>query len=122
MFYKKLERIYLENDISVRQVATKIALSPQSALGWKNGSQPSPATIKKLAEYFNVNIEYFLDSVNTADHGSIAFSDSNNNFFTQTQEHPQLGEIEEEILSLCKKMSIKQKMELLQTAYSILEK
>lgn len=122
MFYKKLERICFENGISVRYVATQIGLSPQSALGWKNGSQPSPATIKKLAEYFNVSIEYFLDRTTTADHGSIAFSGSNNNFFAQTQNQAPLGELEEEILNLCKKMSIKQKMELLQTAYSILEK
>lgn len=122
MFYKKLERICFENGISVRHVATQIGLSPQSALGWKNGSQPSPATIKKLAEYFNVSVEYFLDTVTTADHGSIAFSGCNNNFFAQTQNQAPLGELEEEILNVCKKMSIKQKMELLQTAYSILEK
>ncbi len=122
MFFEKLEKLCYQNGISIAALAKNIGLTQQATSRWKNGSQPSPATIKKLAEYFNVSIEYFLDTATTADHGSIAFSGSNNNFFAQTQNQAPLGELEEEILNLCKKMSIKQKMELLQTAYSILEK
>lgn len=38
-----------------------IGLSKTAANSWKNGVFPSIATIRKIAEYFHVSLDYFND-------------------------------------------------------------
>lgn len=40
------------------KVALEIGTSKPAVTRWKSGSMPSDATLVKLAEYFNVSVEY----------------------------------------------------------------
>ena len=43
---------------SPSKVALEIGTSKPAVTRWKSGSMPSDATLVKLAEYFNVSVEY----------------------------------------------------------------
>lgn len=41
-------------------VATDIGLSDAAPTGWKKGSKPRDAVLKRLANYFGVTVEYLM--------------------------------------------------------------
>ena len=59
--YKKFQMCCLECGISEAEVARKIGISRAAITGWKKGSQPSAASIKKLAHYFDASVDYFME-------------------------------------------------------------
>ena len=59
--YKKFQMCCLEYGISEAEVARKIGVSRAAITGWKKGSQPSAASIKKLAQYFDASVDYFME-------------------------------------------------------------
>ena len=63
MFYEKLERLCQEKGISLRKLTGELNISNANATFWKNGSIPRKSTIKKLADYFCVPVDYFYDDV-----------------------------------------------------------
>ena len=59
--YKKFQICCLEYGKTEADVARSIGISRAAITGWKKGSQPSAASIKKLANYFDASVEYFMD-------------------------------------------------------------
>lgn len=45
---------------SATTVCLEIGLSNSAANGWKNGTQPKADVLCKLADYFNVSVDYLL--------------------------------------------------------------
>lgn len=77
--YKKIKKIMEENKISAYQLSKKIGITPTSFTDWKNQkAQPSMKAIKKIADYFEVPVEYFFedDSENLDQNISIKITDS----------------------------------------------
>ncbi len=62
MFYEKLEKLCQEKGISLRKLTGELNISNANATFWKNGSIPRKSTIKKIADYFCVPVEYFYDT------------------------------------------------------------
>lgn len=60
MFWEKFLILCNKVGESPNGIAKKIGLSSATVTKWKNGSQPRPSAIKKLAEYFNVTTEYLI--------------------------------------------------------------
>lgn len=60
-FYDTFLRLCKEKGEKPSAVVTKIGLSTPNATYWKRGSIPKYETIKKIAEYFSVPVETFLD-------------------------------------------------------------
>lgn len=60
--YKKFEELLINQQLSAYRVSKETGI-PQSTLSeWKSGrSTPKTDKLKKLADYFGVSIEYFLD-------------------------------------------------------------
>ncbi len=61
MFYKQVLALCMERGISPTKLALDIGLSTSTPNGWKKGSVPQPSTLKKIADYFGVNIEYLTE-------------------------------------------------------------
>lgn len=60
--YKKFERLVRARGTTAYRVAKDIGLAPTVFSDWKFGkSKPKVDKLKKIADYFGVTIEYFLE-------------------------------------------------------------
>lgn len=60
--YIKFEKLLKEQRLSAYQVSKATGISQSTLSDWKSGrSKPKVDKLKKLADYFGVSIEYFLD-------------------------------------------------------------
>lgn len=60
MFYDNFIALCTEKAVTPSAVMRAIGLNKSSASYWKKGSTPSTETLQKLAEYFNVSVDYLL--------------------------------------------------------------
>lgn len=62
MDYKKFEQLVRTRKITAYRVAKDLGLAPTVFSDWKSGkSKPKVDKLKKIADYFGVAIEYFLE-------------------------------------------------------------
>lgn len=60
--YKKFEQLLKARGITAYRVAKDIGFAPTVFSDWKAGrSNPKTDKLKKIADYFGVTIEYFLE-------------------------------------------------------------
>lgn len=60
--YEKFERLVKARGITAYRVAKDIGLATTVFSDWKSGkSKPKVDKLKKIADYFGVTIEYFLE-------------------------------------------------------------
>lgn len=59
MFYQKFIALCNERGISPSKAALEMGLSKAANTGWASGKVPRDATKAKIADYFNVPVEYF---------------------------------------------------------------
>ena len=119
-FYEKVNALCLERGTSITAVATALGYSQSAPTTWKNSKGlPRANTIKKLSEYFGVPVFYFTDRSTTIhdNHGVIGDTHAPVTIHNGSV----LGEIEQELLSICGKLDIKRKNALLAKAYELLE-
>ena len=60
MFYDIFLQLCAEKGVKPTPVATAIGVHQSTATKWKKGAIPSGATLQKLADYFNVSVDYLL--------------------------------------------------------------
>lgn len=59
--YKIFEELLEEKGLTAYRVAKDTGLNPAMFTGWKNGSYtPKADKLKKIADYFNVPVDYFF--------------------------------------------------------------
>lgn len=60
--YKKIKELLDNTDKTVYQISKETGISQTAFSNWKSGrTEPNLESIKILAKYFNVPIEYFLE-------------------------------------------------------------
>lgn len=60
--YRKFEQLVQARGITNYRVAKDLGFAPTVFTDWKNGkSNPKVDKLKKIADYFGVTIEYFLE-------------------------------------------------------------
>lgn len=60
--FEKFEQLLLDRGITAYRVAKDLEMSPMVFSDWKSGkSKPKVDKLKKIADYFGVTIEYFLE-------------------------------------------------------------
>lgn len=60
--YKKLEALLQARGITAYRLAKDLEISPMVFSDWKNGnSKPKVDKLKKIADYFGVAIDYFIE-------------------------------------------------------------
>ena len=129
MFYKKVSDLCNQNGIAMTTLAVNLGLSKSVVTNWKKtDATPRPSTVKKIADYFGVGVDYFSDenSVNVVNGASapVAITSGHHNTVTLSngETHTrELSEIETELLKVCEKLDTRKKALLLAKAYEILE-
>lgn len=60
--FERFEQLVKARGITTYRVAKDIGLAPTVFSDWKSGkSKPKADKLKKIADYFGVTIEYFLE-------------------------------------------------------------
>lgn len=61
MFWTKFVELCAKNNTKPNPVATELGISSGTVTKWKKGlSTPSDVSVKKIADYFNVPVEYLV--------------------------------------------------------------
>ena len=104
-------------------VCKKMGLSNAAFSKWTNESIPRKATLQKFADYFGITVEELLaDEPATSVHvNNGIIGNQNTHNVVSVGGAADLGEIETEIVNICKKLDIKRKNSLLTRAYELLE-
>lgn len=68
--YKKVKELLDKTNKTSYQIAKETGISQTAFSNWKSGrSEPNLESLKKLADYFGVSIEYFLEEENEVARG-----------------------------------------------------
>ena len=60
--FEKFEQLVKARGITAYRVAKDIGLAPTVFSDWKSGkSKPKVDKLKKIAEYFGVSVDYFIE-------------------------------------------------------------
>ena len=62
MFYEKLATLCAKRGLTVNGLTNELHFSNTSATKWKRGSVPRYSTLQRIAEYFDVDVEYLVDA------------------------------------------------------------
>ena len=60
MFWERLVSLCAKAHVTPSFVCASLGLSNATATHWKKGAIPNATTTKKLADYFNVSVDYLL--------------------------------------------------------------
>ena len=60
MFWQKFVDLCAKSGKSTTAVILEIGLSRSLVTSWKNGTIPNNTTLKRIADYFGVSVEYFI--------------------------------------------------------------
>lgn len=60
LFFDVFSKLCEESGTTPNAVAKKLNLSSGGVTEWKNGRTPRGETLKKIADYFNVSVDYLL--------------------------------------------------------------
>lgn len=60
MIYEKVRKLCEEKGVSIYRLEKDLEFSPSSIVKWKT-SKPSVDKMQKVADYFGVSIDYFLE-------------------------------------------------------------
>lgn len=61
MFWKNLVFLCTQKQTTPTALALSLGLARGSVTRWKNGSKPNDTTVRKIADYFGVPVEYFAE-------------------------------------------------------------
>lgn len=124
MFYERLETVCLRNDLTVSSLVKTLGLSTSKVTAWKNGSVPKGETLVKIADYFNVSVDYLLGRTSTFSdinsHNTI--SGDNNIIGNGNSVGEKLSEQEKALLDIFKKLNVIEQARLLSFAAELAEK
>ncbi len=67
MFWEKFCSLCESKEKKPNRVCSELDLSSATATKWKNGTLPNAETLIKIADYFDVSVDYLLDHVDSAD-------------------------------------------------------
>ena len=60
MFWENFLRLCADNNTKPTSVALELKISRGSVTNWKNGVVPQDITLKKIADYFGVSVDYLI--------------------------------------------------------------
>ena len=58
MFYEIVNNLCKEHKITITRMAEEIGLSNAAPTSWRKGAVPKLTTLEKIADYFNVTVDY----------------------------------------------------------------
>lgn len=126
MFKKNFIKFCNLHNKAPTMVLLDLGFAKSTFSNWTDDSIPRESTLQKIADYFGITIEELLAEDDTVpsvrvNNGIIGNSNHHNAISIGSQPN-ELGEIEKEILNICKQLDIKRKNALLTRAYELLDK
>ena len=122
-----IKQLRLQKGLTQEELGKVIGVQKSAIRKYESGMVQNikRSSIKKLADFFGVSPSYLLgyeDSSTTITNNNGIIGDQNhgNTIIVETSSES-VGEIEAELLALCKKMSVQQKAKLLTLAYELIE-
>lgn len=87
MFWDKLIELCEENNLKPNNVGKELNISSASFTKWKNGAIPNAETLMRIADFFNVTVDYLLGrtenitsvNINTVSGSHNTFQNGNDN-------------------------------------------
>lgn len=67
MFWERFVRLCADHNTKPNPVAKELGISSGAVTNWKNGAVPQSATLKRIADYFDVSVSYLLGVVDDPD-------------------------------------------------------
>lgn len=111
MFYDKYQKLCHQIGKSPFAVARDLGISSRTQGNWKSGSEPRYGTLKRIADYFNVDVSYFYDVVESKDDKPVE------NFIGELKRD--LTDDEQLLLDIFRTMTDEQKTALMKEAMRI---
>ena len=75
MFWKNYITLCNSIEKSPNGVCSELGFSTAVATKWKNGALPRDTTLKKIADYFNVSVDYLLKDENNIEKDPLSNSE-----------------------------------------------
>lgn len=126
---KNIENLCRENHITVKEMLLNNDLNRNVVDNLKKGSIPSIDKILRIADYFDVSIEYLLgctDISNGSMNGNkgvlINGNISNGNHSSLTLTHPNQDEMTDEFIEMFSKLSFTEKVEVMKFVTDMIKK
>lgn len=118
MFYEKYARLCAERGLSVTGVARALHITPNAPSAWANGATPRNSTLKRIADYFNVDVSYFYedDEIESKDDKLVE------NFIEELRQKNVLTEDENLMLMMFRSVTDEQRQELIKAAMKMVLK
>ena len=115
MFYDKYQKLCHQIGKSPFAVARDLGISSRTQGNWKSGSEPRYGTLKRIADYFNVDVSYFYedDEIESKDDKLVE------NFIEEMRQKNALTEDEQLLLDMFRSMTDEQKNALMKEAMRI---
>ena len=101
MFWENLIELCSKQDISPTGLCLKLGFSNATAVRWKKGSVPNDTTLKKIADYFGVSVEYLkgeTDTVGETIRGEI--TDAERKILEAYRAHPEMHDAINKLLGI----------------------
>lgn len=67
MFWERFEQLCKKNGSKPNPVVKELGLSNSITTKWKNGAIPNGEILLKIADYFNVSIDYLMGRTDNPD-------------------------------------------------------
>ena len=112
MFYDRYVELCRKNGMSPTGVARKVGISSRTAADWALGAEPRNSTLKRIADYFNVDVSYFYedDEIENKDDKLVE------NFIEEMRQKSTLTEDENLMLMMFRSVTDEQRQELIRIA------
>ena len=79
MFGKRIRKLRLEQNLKQKDLAAKLGISTSSVGMYERElRQPDAEILKKIADFFNVSIDYILGNSDKRDHSELTYKDNRN--------------------------------------------
>ena len=118
MFYDKYQKLCHQIGKSPFAVARDLGISSRTQGNWKSGSEPRYGTLKRIADYFNVDVSYFYedDEIESKDDKLVE------NFIEEMRQKNTLTEDENLMLMMFRSVSDEERQELIKAAMKMVLK
>ena len=73
-FANRIKQLRIDNNLTQKDIAEKLGMTPTGISYWESGNAvPNYETLKKLADLFNVSIDFLIGNEKTNDENDVLF-------------------------------------------------
>lgn len=113
MFYENFKKLCEMNKTTPTAVLKELNISTSKGTAWKKGSEPNSKYIILISDYFNVPTDYLLGKETKISKQIINSTVSGTQIQSEISKELKLDEISAELLEQFKKLSFKDKAEIM---------